>query len=79
MFGPAVSSPAYQFALWYSGAHEGSYGWYAYPYDPVSTLIGGNMTGGWKLPFLTPLRIVGSLGYVPLLPFPSLSSHSNYP
>jgi RHS repeat-associated protein len=78
-FGPATSSMSYAFALWWSGAKEGSYGYSAKENDPVATFVGGNFTGGLVLPLLLPGRVIFSAESIPLLPFPSVSPHSTYP
>ena len=78
-FGPATSSMAYAFALRWSGAKQGPYGYSAKVNDPVATFLGGNFTGGLALPLLLPGRVVFSAESIPLLPFRSLSPHSTYP
>lgn len=78
-FGPATSSMAYAFVLWWSGAKEGPYGYTARVNDPVATFAGGNFTGGLALPLFLPARVVFSAEAILLLPFPSISPHSTYP
>jgi hypothetical protein len=76
VFGPAISSLSHTVATRSSGAEEGRY--VAHWNDLVPNLAGGNLTGGWLLPVLLPVRTIGSILFAPTLFSEQHSVHGNY-